>query len=177
MSFNPKSRTSNPTTHNLAPLHLTVMRFLNSYVLNMQSGSSQPPMLSCTIRQFPTSIHSQYTIRQFSTSHVLNVASPQAPPRFYLAAVEKNQEKARDQNYIMIGNGGLGYYILWTQFCNDGNVPTHNVAGIDQFNPPWCFSHSYGFHRYQVTNKRCVGTSGRRFVCTLTERSNEKAAA
>ena len=57
MSFNPKSHTSNPTTHNLAPItssHI-VMRFLNSYVLNMQSGSSQPPMLSCTIRQFPTS--------------------------------------------------------------------------------------------------------------------------
>ena len=50
--------------------------------------------------------------------------------------MEKNQEKAWEQNYIMIGNGGLGYYILWTQFRNDGNVPTHNVAGIDQFNPP-----------------------------------------
>ena len=57
MSFNPKSHTSNPTTHNLAPVtssHI-VMRFLTSYVLNMQSGSSQPPIFSCTIRQFPTS--------------------------------------------------------------------------------------------------------------------------
>ena len=24
----------------------------------------------------------------------------------------------------------------WTLFRNDGNVPTHNVAGIGQFNPP-----------------------------------------
>ena len=24
----------------------------------------------------------------------------------------------------------------WTRFRNDGNVPTHNVAGVGQFNPP-----------------------------------------
>ena len=28
------------------------------------------------------------------------VASSQAPPRFYLAAVEKNREKAWEQNYV-----------------------------------------------------------------------------
>ena len=109
-----------------------------------QSGSFQPhilPIYNQAVLDLPCS---QCTNRQFSTSHVLNVASPQASPRFYLAAVEKNQEKAWEQNYIMIGNGGL-----------------------DQFNPPWCFSHSYRLRRYQVTNKRCVGTSGRRFVCTL----------
>ena len=122
MSFNPKSHTSNPTTHNLAPVtssHI-VMRFLTSYVLNMQSGSFQPHTLSIynqAVLDFPCS---QCTNRQFSTSHVLNVASPQAPPRFYLAAMEKNQEKAWEQNYIMIGNCGLGYYVLWTQFHNDG---------------------------------------------------------
>ena len=35
---------------------------------------------------------------------------PQATPRFYLAAVEKNQEKAWDQYYITsrTGNGELG---------------------------------------------------------------------
>jgi len=26
---------------------------------------------------------------------------------------------------------------MWTRFRNDGNVPTHNVAGI---NPPWRLS-------------------------------------
>ena len=33
---------------------------------------------------------------------------PQATPRFYLAAMEKNQEKAWGQNYVTTGNGGLG---------------------------------------------------------------------
>ena len=45
MSFNPKSHTSNPTTHNLAPLHL----------------SHAVSELLC----------SQYAIRQFPTSHAL----------------------------------------------------------------------------------------------------------
>ena len=39
---------------------------------------------------------------------------------------------------------GLGAKLLhdrkwWTRFRNDGNVPTHNVAGIGQFNQPRCF--------------------------------------
>ena len=37
---------------------------------------------------------------------------PQAPPRFYLAAMEKNQEKAWEQNYVTTGNGELGYYAM-----------------------------------------------------------------
>ena len=41
--------------------------------------------------------------------------------------MEKNREKAWEQDYVTTGNGGLGYYIMWTQFRNDGNVPTHNV--------------------------------------------------
>ena len=24
--------------------------------------------------------------------------------------------------------GGLAYYVMWTRFRNDGNVPTHNAA-------------------------------------------------
>ena len=60
-------------------------------------------------------------------------------------------------------NGGLGWYVTWTRFRNDGNVPMHNVAGVGQLNPPQHFW-------YQVANERCVGISGRRFACTLTER-------
>ena len=41
--------------------------------------------------------------------------------------MEKNREKAWEQDYVMTGNGGLGYYVMWTRFHNDGNVPTHNV--------------------------------------------------
>ena len=66
-----------------------------------------------------------------SRSHVIVIhrqPRPQAPPRFYLTAVEKNREKAWDQNYVTTGNGGLGYYVMWTRFRNDGNVPTHNAA-------------------------------------------------
>ena len=37
--------------------------------------------------------------------------------------------KAWDQNYVTTGNGGLGYYGMWTRFCNDGNVPTQYAAG------------------------------------------------
>ena len=59
---------------------------------------------------------------------VRSLVPMQAPPRFYLAAVAKNREKAWDQNYVTTGNGGLGWYVMWTQFCNDGNVPTHNVV-------------------------------------------------
>ena len=64
------------------------------------------------------------------------LASSLGPPRFYLAAVEKNREKAWDQNYATTGNGGLGWYVMWTRFRNDGNVSTYNVAGVGQFNPP-----------------------------------------
>ena len=35
--------------------------------------------------------------------------------------MEKNREKAWDQNYVNTGNGGLGWYVMWTQFRNDGN--------------------------------------------------------
>ena len=41
--------------------------------------------------------------------------------------MEKNREKAWEQNYVTTGNGGLGYYVMWTRFRNDGNVHTRNV--------------------------------------------------
>ena len=37
------------------------------------------------------------------------------------------------------------------------------------------FVNSYELRRYQVTNKRCVDISGRRFACTLTERDWENS--
>ena len=37
------------------------------------------------------------------------------------------------------------------------------------------FINSYGLRRYQVTNKRCVDISGRRFACTLTEKDRESS--
>ena len=39
------------------------------------------------------------------------------------------------------------------------------------------FVNSYGLRRYQVTNKRCVGISGSRFVCPLTEKVMGKQQA
>ena len=40
---------------------------------------------------------------------------PQATPRFYLAAVEKNPEKAWDQNYIT-DRKWWTQYVMWTRF-------------------------------------------------------------
>ena len=77
----------------------------------------------------------QKVVQKVSWSYQVVQPCPQAPPRFYLAAMEKNLEKAWEQNYVTTGNGGLGYYVMWTRFLNDGNLPTHNVAGIGQFNP------------------------------------------
>ena len=61
----------------------------------------------------------------------------------------------------------------WTQLRNDGNVPTHNYVAssicLD------VFVNRYGLHRYQVTNKRCLDISGRRFAFTLTERLRESS--
>ena len=92
------------------------------------------------------------------------LASSQAPPRFYLAAVEKNREKARDQNYVTTGNGGLGWFVMMAT-CPRTMWPV--LASSIRLD---VFGNSYGLRRYQVTNKRCVGISGRRFACTLTER-------
>ena len=51
------------------------------------------------------------------------------------------------------GNGGLGWYVMWTRFHNDGDVPTQYMAGTGKFNPRlYIFNNRYG-HRYQVTNK------------------------
>ena len=44
-----------------------------------------------------------------------------ATPRFYLAAVEKNREKAWYQYYITDQK-------WWTRFYNDANVPTHEAS-------------------------------------------------
>ena len=51
----------------------------------------------------------------------LKYPRPQVPPRFYLAAVEKNWEKAWDQNYVMDRK-------WWTQsVCNVDSVCTNQV--------------------------------------------------
>ena len=89
MSFNPKSHTSNPTTHNLAPVTssyshqfpISHVRVTNSrppmFSCNVQSGSSQPPMFSTV--QSGSSQPPMFSIYNQACSHVPNVHSPLSP--------------------------------------------------------------------------------------------------
>ena len=78
--------------------------------------------------------------------------------------------KCREQNYVTTGNGGLGWYVMWTRFRNDGNVPTHNVAGIRASSTRLdVFVNSYGLRRHQVTNKRCVGILKWKAFCVYVD--------
>ena len=52
------------------------------------------------------------------------------------------------------GNGGLGYYVIWTRFCDDGNMPTHNVVGSGQFNPPWSFCQQLRTSQVPIINNK-----------------------
>ena len=58
------------------------------------------------------------------------------------------------------GNGGLGLYVMWTQFHNDGMWPASNQAKQQKF-------------AQMFASGRCVGISRRRFACTLTIRDCE----
>ena len=75
----------------------------------------------------------------YSISPCTGVASSPGPTQILSHSSGENREKAWEQNYVTTGNGGLGYYVMWARFRNDGNMPMHNVAGIGQFNPPQCF--------------------------------------
>ena len=58
------------------------------------------------------------------------------------------------------GNGGLGFVMMTL------TAPSSLIATC-----------TYGLHRYQVTNKRCVDISGRRFACTRDQKSSRRRAS
>ena len=67
----------------------------------------------------------------------LAIASSPGPTQILFRSRGEKSGECLGAKYVTTGNGGLSYYVMWTQFRNDGNVPTHNVAGIiGQFNPP-----------------------------------------
>ena len=80
----------------------------------------------------------------------------QVTPRFYLTAVEKNQEKA-------CYHCSTTDWKWWTQFRNDD----HTICGQDK--PGQAikytlthFANGYGLHKYQMTNKWYTDISGKR---------------
>jgi len=65
-------------------------------------------------------------------------------------------------------NSGLGFVMMATCPHNKRPILASSIC-LD------VFVNNYGLRRYQVTNKRCVDISGRRFACTLTERDRESS--
>ena len=51
----------------------------------------------------------------------------QATPRF------QNQDKDWTNTTSWTINGGLGQYVMWTRFGNDGNVPTQYAASTASY--------------------------------------------
>ena len=70
------------------------------------------------------------------------------------------------------GNGGLGFIMMALCPCN--MRPVHTGVYKQSSLPRRC-ANSYRLRKYQVTNKQCVDTSGRRHACTSTERDRESS--
>ena len=71
---------------------------------------------------------------------------------------------------------------MCTRFGNDDNMPTQYAANTHTGVYKWLslprrFTNSYRVRKFQVTKKRCVDTSGRRYACTSTEKGSRKQQA
>ena len=72
------------------------------------------------------------------TNRLLLSLVPRPHPDFILQPWRKIRRRPGIKS-TSTENVGFGWYVMWSRFRNDGNVPMHNVAGIDQLNLPQRF--------------------------------------
>ena len=79
-----------------------------------------------------------------------NIAEIQ--PRSHAQPWRKKLEKTWYHTTLQTGYGGLGQYVMWTQFRNDGNVPTQYAANTASNRR---FANSYGILPQQSCTLYC----------------------